>query len=95
MTFDYFTAFERNIGWVADAEQRQLRTKRVAIAGMGGVGGFHLLTLARLGISRFAIADLDYLLDTSLTRDTLGWSPRHRDEDILLSAYESFLAGRS
>lgn len=60
MTFDYATAFSRNIGWVTDAEQEQLRHKRVAIAGVGGVGGFHLLTLARLGIGKFSIADLDH-----------------------------------
>ncbi len=59
MGFDYATAFSRNIGWLTEAEQERLRHKRVAIAGMGGVGGFHLTTLARLGISRFNIADLD------------------------------------
>lgn len=57
--FDYATAFSRNIGWVTQAEQQRLRNARVAIAGMGGVGGFHLLTLARLGIGHFHIADLD------------------------------------
>jgi len=57
--FDYGVAFSRNIGWVTEAEQQQLSEKRVAIAGMGGVGGFHLLTLARLGIQHFHIADLD------------------------------------
>jgi molybdopterin/thiamine biosynthesis adenylyltransferase len=57
--FDYTGAFDRNIGWVTEAEQRVLRTKRVAIAGMGGVGGVHLTTLARLGIGKFHIADLD------------------------------------
>ncbi len=57
--FDYGVAFSRNIGWVTEDEQRRLSTKRVAIAGMGGVGGFHLLTLARLGIQHFHIADLD------------------------------------
>ncbi|MDP2433529.1 MAG: ThiF family adenylyltransferase [Pseudomonadota bacterium] len=57
--FDYSTAFSRNIGWVTEAEQQLLAQKRVAIAGMGGVGGFHLLTLARLGIQHFHIADLD------------------------------------
>ena len=49
-TFSYDDAFARNIGWVTVAEQAALRGKRVAIAGMGGVGGVHLLTLARLGI---------------------------------------------
>jgi molybdopterin/thiamine biosynthesis adenylyltransferase len=57
--FDYATAFSRNIGWVTEQEQQILRQKRIAIAGMGGVGGFHLLTLARLGIGNFNIADLD------------------------------------
>ena len=57
--FDYATAFSRNIGWVTEAEQHILKTKRIAIAGMGGVGGFHLLTLARLGVGKFQIADLD------------------------------------
>lgn len=58
-TFDYRQAFSRNIGWVTDAEQEKLRSARVAIAGLGGVGGAHLLTLCRLGISRFNIADFD------------------------------------
>lgn len=57
--FHYDTAFSRNIGWVTLEEQARLRGKRIAIAGMGGVGGFHLLTLARLGVGKFNIADLD------------------------------------
>jgi molybdopterin/thiamine biosynthesis adenylyltransferase len=58
-TFLYEQAFARNIGWVTPAEQQALRGKRVAIAGMGGVGGNHLLTLARLGVGHFRIADFD------------------------------------
>lgn len=58
-SFDYETAFDRNIGWVTADEQQALRTKRVAIAGLGGVGGVHLLTLARMGIGAFNISDLD------------------------------------
>ena len=57
--FSYDEAFSRNIGWVTRAEQQALRGKCVAIAGLGGVGGVHLLTLARLGIGRFRIADFD------------------------------------
>ncbi len=59
-SFDYDTAFDRNIGWVTADEQQTLRHKRVAIAGMGGVGGVHLLTLARMGIGAFNISDLDH-----------------------------------
>jgi molybdopterin/thiamine biosynthesis adenylyltransferase len=59
-TFDYLTAFDRNIGFVTEAEQLRLRHKTVAIAGAGGVGGANLLTLARLGIGGFHLADLDH-----------------------------------
>ncbi|MEQ6342672.1 MAG: ThiF family adenylyltransferase [Gammaproteobacteria bacterium] len=57
--FNYEEAFSRNIGWVTEREQQILRGKTIAIAGMGGVGGIHLLTLARLGVGAFHIADLD------------------------------------
>lgn len=83
--FEYATAFSRNIGWVTEAEQSTLHGKRVAIAGMGGVGGFHLLTLARLGISRFHIADLDQFELANFNRQagasmqTLG---RHKAEAL-------------
>lgn len=57
--FEYATAFSRNLGWLTQAEQEQLRHTRIAIAGMGGVGGIHLITLARLGVGKFNIADFD------------------------------------
>jgi molybdopterin/thiamine biosynthesis adenylyltransferase len=57
--FVYEIAFSRNIGWVTEDEQRRLRTKRAAIAGLGGVGGTHLLTLARLGVGAFTLAEFD------------------------------------
>lgn len=58
-SFSYDEAFSRNIGWVTHAEQATLRRKRVAIAGLGGVGGSHLLTLTRLGVGAFHVADYD------------------------------------
>lgn len=58
-SFDYSSAFSRNVGWVTEAEQAKLKKCRVAIGGLGGVGGVHLLTLARLGIGAFNIADFD------------------------------------
>lgn len=57
--FNYDEAFSRNIGWLTRREQDALRHKRVAIAGLGGVGGIHLLTLCRLGIGKFHLADFD------------------------------------
>lgn len=57
--FDVGRAFCRNLGWVTREEQGRLREARVAIAGLGGVGGHHLLTLTRLGIGKLSIADFD------------------------------------
>ena len=57
--FSYDLAFSRNIGWLTRQEQKVLKKKRIAIAGLGGVGGAHLLTLARLGFGAFHIADFD------------------------------------
>jgi hypothetical protein len=57
--WSYETAFSRNRGLIGAEEQARLRASRVAIVGMGGVGGIHLVTLARLGIGAFHIADPD------------------------------------
>jgi molybdopterin/thiamine biosynthesis adenylyltransferase len=76
--FDYDQAFARNLGWVTRDEQALLRGKRVAIAGLGGVGGVHLLTLARLGVGSFSIADFDrfdwpnFNRQVGATVDTVG-----------------------
>jgi molybdopterin/thiamine biosynthesis adenylyltransferase len=76
--FDYATAFSRNLGWVTSEEQARLRLKRVAIAGLGGAGGFHLLALARLGIGAFNLAESDHFelanfnRQVAATQSTLG-----------------------
>ncbi|WP_172820638.1 ThiF family adenylyltransferase [Cognaticolwellia beringensis] len=57
--FNYEEAFSRNIGWVTDDEQQKLRNTKVAIGGLGGVGGDHAVVLSRLGIGKFNISDLD------------------------------------
>jgi tRNA A37 threonylcarbamoyladenosine dehydratase len=55
--FDYRTAFARNLGLINAAEQQRLRKSTAAIAGTGGMGGAHLLALARLGLGGFHLAD--------------------------------------
>ncbi|MBA4344263.1 MAG: hypothetical protein C0423_19160 [Methylibium sp.] len=57
--FSYESAFSRNIGWFTESEQERLRNCRVAIGGLGGVGGSHAITLGRMGIGKFTITDLD------------------------------------
>ena len=59
MTWNYDSAFSRNRGLIQPHEQQCLRHACVAIAGLGGLGGSHLVTLLRLGIGRFHLADPD------------------------------------
>ena len=73
--FSYDKAFSRNIGWVTQAEQLKLKGARIAIAGLGGVGGAHLLTLSRLGISNFNISDFDEFDVHNLNRQAGAFMP--------------------
>lgn len=52
-------AFSRNLGLIDEEEQQQMAKARIAVAGAGGVGGLHVLTLGRLGFGKFRIADFD------------------------------------
>ncbi|MBK9702629.1 MAG: ThiF family adenylyltransferase [Betaproteobacteria bacterium] len=52
-TYDYFTAFQRNLGFLSKAEQQKLRDSRVAVVGLGGTGGAQVHALSRLGIGAF------------------------------------------
>lgn len=61
-------AFSRDIGLLSRAEQLRLAGARVAIAGLGGVGGVHLVTLARAGVGKFNIADFDVYEPANMNR---------------------------
>lgn len=60
MQFIYQEAFSRNLGWVSPDEQNLLKIKKIAIAGMGGVGGVHLINFVRMGYEVFHISDPDF-----------------------------------
>lgn len=76
--FDYFKAFARSIGWISNEELYELKSKHVALGGIGGTGGYYALVLARLGIESFSLADFDYFELSNVNRqagafvDTLG-----------------------
>jgi len=57
--FDREIAFSRTLGLVTRDELAALERKTVAIAGLGGVGGSHLITLTRLGVGGFNLAEFD------------------------------------
>jgi molybdopterin/thiamine biosynthesis adenylyltransferase len=69
--WSYGAAFSRNLGLISLTEQEKLRSSRVAIAGLGGVGGIDLVSLARLGIGKFSIADPD-IFETRNTNRQYG-----------------------
>ena len=68
---EYAQRFSRNIGILTEAEQSELKSKSVAVAGVGGLGGQSLINLARMGIGRFSIADID-TFDTGNTNRQIG-----------------------
>lgn len=76
----YDRAFQRNLGLISLEEQARLRRTCVAVAGAGGVGGLHLLALARMGVGRFHLADFDTFEVSNINRqfgataDTIGRS---------------------
>src|SRR5262249_19044033 len=57
--WSYAEAFARHQGLWTAREQDCIRDSRVAVAGLGGTGGIHLATLARLGVGAFNLADPD------------------------------------
>jgi len=59
MQYDYFEAFNRNLGFLSLEEQTRLKNARVAIAGLGGTGGAQVHALSRMGIAKFHLADPD------------------------------------
>jgi molybdopterin/thiamine biosynthesis adenylyltransferase len=68
--FNYDMAFSRNLGWLTEEEQLILKTKKIAVAGLGGVGGLYIETLARLGVTTFHIADFDSYEVSNFNRQT-------------------------
>lgn len=58
-TWSYDQAFVRNLGLISSTDQEKIKTARIAIAGVGGVGGDHAITLARMGFENFHLAEFD------------------------------------
>lgn len=64
--------YERMIGALSDAELKTLQSKTVLIAGCGGIGGYLLEHLARLGVRKIRIADGDVFEPSNLNRQLLS-----------------------
>lgn len=65
---NYQESFGRNIGVVTEEEQLKLKNARIGVAGLGGIGGAALLCLARMGVGKYNLADLDHFDVANLNR---------------------------
>ena len=63
--------FLRNLGALTEAECALLGKKRVLLAGCGGLGGYLLEYLLRLGVGRVILADGERFEPTNLNRQLL------------------------
>ena len=64
--------YHRNLGAISPSEQVKLLQSKVAIIGVGGLGGTVLELLARMGIGELIIADKDIIGDSNLNRQILS-----------------------
>ncbi|MEQ1790158.1 MAG: ThiF family adenylyltransferase [Rickettsiales bacterium] len=89
--FNYEKAFHRNLGLVTPQEQEKLRNSTVALAGGGGTGGITVITLARMGIANFKIADFDEFSIANFNRQA-GANMQTLDKNKAISLKEAILA---
>ncbi|MDB5586720.1 MAG: thiamine biosynthesis protein ThiF [Devosia sp.] len=59
MSFSYADFTNRNLGFVDAAGQEKLRNATVFVCGTGGMGGAAVLALARAGVGKLILADID------------------------------------
>lgn len=60
--------YERNIGMLSIEEMESLRKRRVCVVGCGGLGGYIIEMLARLGIGYLTVLDGDVFEASNLNR---------------------------
>ncbi|SHE46311.1 HesA/MoeB/ThiF family protein [Alkalibacter saccharofermentans] len=64
--------YARNIGMFSEEEMNQLLTKKVCVVGCGGLGGYILEMIARLGVKSITPIDGDVFDETNLNRQLLS-----------------------
>ena len=60
--------YDRNIGALTEDEQKQLKAKRIAVVGCGGLGGYVSELLTRIGIGHLTLIDGDIFTASNLNR---------------------------
>ena len=64
--------YSRNIPAVSEEDMEKLRKSRVFVAGCGGLGGFIIEYLARMGVGAITAADGDDFSESNLNRQILS-----------------------
>ena|SRR5690554_2196322 len=64
--------YARNYSSITKEEQEILKSTRVAIVGLGGLGGYVLENLVRLGVKSFNLIDRDVFEASNLNRQILS-----------------------
>jgi molybdopterin/thiamine biosynthesis adenylyltransferase len=62
----------RNLGTVGFEGQKRLLRSKVAVIGLGGLGGYVCQALARMGVGTLVLADGDVFVDHNLNRQVLS-----------------------
>ena len=65
-------AFDRTRLLLGEAAMEKLKNSRVAVFGLGGVGGFVVEALARCGVGKLELVDHDTLSETNINRQVLA-----------------------
>ncbi len=69
----YFERTKRNHYWIGGPEtQLEISKLRVGVAGLGGMGSGVALALARLGVTRFHLADPDHVDVSNFNRQVIA-----------------------
>ncbi len=64
--------FERTISLIGEDNVKKLQNSKVAIVGLGGVGGYTLEALARAGVGSFVLIDNDTISASNINRQILA-----------------------
>lgn len=67
--------YRRNIPAISEAEQKLLGEKRVMIVGCGGLGGYLIEYMARLGVGEITAVDGDVFEESNLNRQLVSSVP--------------------
>lgn len=101
--------YERNIPSISLEEQEALSKKRVLVVGCGGLGGYLIEYLVRLGVGELTAVDGDVFEESNLNRqllsgeDVLGKSKakeaekraKNTNSSVKVTSVEAFLTGEN